>query len=361
MLSFWPAFLTALAVVGWLTPIVIKLAHNKGWLDDPQKTKREKNTHTWPVPRLGGVSIGLAIIATSLMFIPLDQKTIGVLVGVGLVVLVGVLDDLYDLNPYLRFGMNILIAGLVVGFGIGIAFINNPLTAGVLYLDQPRLIIEWWGKTREIWILADILAVFWLVWTMNMVNWSKGVPGQQPGVVVIASLIIGAVAVGFLPDPDQVRVVYLAMITAGAYLGFLYYNFLPQRIMPGYSAGALGGFMLGVMAIFSSAKIATAVLVLAIPTVDAVYAIARRLKNKRSPFWGDRGHFHHLLIDRGMPIHRVAIAYWIFSLVLGLLALGLNTRQKFFTIIFVALLFISVVIWLKFFTTSLRQLDRSNG
>ncbi|NTW43452.1 MAG: hypothetical protein HGB14_03220, partial [Anaerolineaceae bacterium] len=107
-------------------------------------------------------------------------------------------------------------------------------------------------------------------------------------------------------DDAQITVVILAGLCAGAYAGFLPWNWWPQKIMPGYGGKSLAGFILGVLAILSGAKVGTMALVLGIPFVDAVLVIIKRIREGRSPVWGGREHLHHYLLDRGWGKRRIA-------------------------------------------------------
>ena len=115
-------------------------------------------------------------------------------------------------------------------------------------------------------------------------------------------------------------------------------EFLPAKIMPGYGGGILAGYFLAVLAILSGAKVATAILVLGVPMIDAIYSILRRIMAGKSPVWGDRGHLHHKLMDLGWGKRRIAIAYWLFSGILGWVALQLNSQGKMYTILVLGIL-----------------------
>jgi UDP-GlcNAc:undecaprenyl-phosphate/decaprenyl-phosphate GlcNAc-1-phosphate transferase len=192
-------------------------------------------------------------------------------------------------------------------------------------------------------------------------NWSKGLDGQLPGQVVIAATVIALLSFRFTEDVTQWNVSILAGITAGAYLGFLPWNIFPQKMMPGYGAGTLAGYLLALLSILSGAKLATLVIVLCVPMIDAVYVILRRMSQGKSPVWGDRGHFHHRLMDLGFSKRSIAYFYWMITLLLGLVALQLNSRQKAFTIMLLALGFGAVLLWFSSFISSSRQVDRDNG
>jgi len=355
---------TAMALIlsGLMTPVVMWIYKKMNWLDDPRKQTHPKVVHQYPVPRGGGVAIFLSILITSLIWLPIDKHLLGILAGAVILTLVGMIDDIKNINPYWRLGLGFLAAGLVVGVGIGVPYISNPFKAGaVISLSQPQIPFFFLGKLRTIWIWADIMALIWIVGAMNFVNWAKGVDGQLPGIVVIAATVIGVLSLRFVDDVTQWPVIVLAFILAGAYLGFLPWNFYPQKIMPGYGGGSLAGYFLAVLAILSGAKVATAILVLGVPMIDALYSIMRRLLRGRSPVWGDRGHLHHKLMDLGWGKRRIAVFYWLISAILGLIALQLNSQEKLYTIVVLGVIIGGVLIWLNTATYFLKRPDRDSG
>jgi len=358
--NFLLPLLTAFFVALVSTPLTIKIAWKLGFVEDPRLKKHPKVIHTYPVPRSGGIPILVALIITSLIFLKIDKHLLGILLGGILAVVVGTIDDKYDLHPYFRLFTCFLSAAFVVGAGIGIAFISNPL-GGIIHLDQPRIYFDFLGKTRSLWIVSDLFALFWIVWCMNMVNWSSGLDGQLSGIIPIAALTIALLSLRFTADVTQWHVTSLAAITAGAYLGFLPFHIYPQKIMPGYGGATLGGFLLATLSILSGAKVATAILVLGLPLTDGIYTIIRRVASGRSPFWGDRGHLHHRLLDLGWSKRRVAAFYWITTAVLGFISLNLNSKQKFYTMVMLAVLIGAFLLWINYFRTSRVRRDQDNG
>ena len=344
------AFTITLIIAALLSPLVIRLYKKNAWLDDPEQEKHAKKTHSKPVPRGGGIVIFAAVLITSLVFLSFDQYLVAIMLGAALLAIVGTLDDIYDLHPIIRLGTGLIAALIVVGSGIGIAYISNPLDAStVIHLDQPQLSLDLFGSNRTIWIISDIFALLFILWNMNIVNWSKGVDGQMPGFVAIALIFIGILSERFIDDPAQFNTAMLSFIAAGAFVGFLIWNWYPQKIMPGYGAGSLAGYFLSVLAILSGAKLATALMVLAIPTADAIFTIVRRVFAGKSPLWGDRGHLHHKLLDvfKWSP-RQISIFYWSSSLILGMLSLYLNTLGKLITIVLTISIVFGVLIWAKF-------------
>jgi len=341
------AGILSLLIAFIVTPLIIKWYYRHGWLDDPTQAHAKK-VHTQALPRGGGLVIFTAILIATLLFLPLTPKVTAILAGATLLAVIGFLDDIYDLHPFIRL-IGGLVAGLmVVGSGIGIAYISNPFTTGVIHLNQPQLALSLFGQTHTIWILADLFALFFILWNMNIVNWSKGVDGQMPGFVSIALLFVGFLSTRFIDDPAQFNVLTLSFIAAGAFAGFLAWNMFPQKIMAGYGAGSLAGYFLGVLAILSGAKIATTLMVLAIPTADALFTITRRVLAGKSPWWGDRGHLHHKLMDvLGWSKPQIAVFYWLTSLLMGLLSLFLPTPGKIIAVVVCIVAVYSFLIWAK--------------
>ncbi|OGZ28982.1 MAG: hypothetical protein A2427_03850, partial [Candidatus Nealsonbacteria bacterium RIFOXYC1_FULL_40_7] len=278
-------FLVTTFLAAIITPVIICFYKKHHWLDVPEKNTHVKKTHHQAVPRGGGLVIFTAVLLASVLFLNFDQYLIGILLGALILAVVGFLDDIYDLHPGWRLLAGLAAAGCVVGAGIGIAYVSNPFGSGVIHLNQPQLIFDFLGKTRTIWLLSDLFALLFILWNMNIVNWSKGVDGQMPGFVSIALIFVGLLSYRFIDDPNTFNTANLAFISAGAFAGFLVWNFYPQKIMPGYGAGSLAGYFLAVLAILSGAKVATMLMVLGIPTADALFTVGRRLLAGKSPIW----------------------------------------------------------------------------
>lgn len=340
--SFLVSFLT--------TPLVIKLAKKFKLVDDPKKRKHPAHTHQEAIPRGGGASLYLGIFVASLALLPVNKALLGILLGGALTIFIGLWDDRSDLNPYFRFLTDVAVASLIVVGGVGIPYITNPLN-GTILLDTWQISFSFFGP-HKILVWADLFAILWIVWTMNIVGWSGGVDGQMPGFVAIAAAVLGILSFRFSThDISQQTVTSLCFITMGAFLGFLPFNFYPQRVMPGYGGKTLAGLMLSSLAILSWGKLGTALLVLGVPMIDAAYTFLRRIVKGRSPVWADRGHLHHRLLEIGWGRRRIAVFYWSISALLGVVALTLNSQQKLFAFILLAVLVGGFIVWLEFLKT----------
>lgn len=347
LIPFLLSFISSLL----LTPIAIRFAHRYSLIDNPEKRKKTTQIHKGSIPRAGGLAIGVAILIAILVFLPLSKLIIGIILAISLAVVIGLIDDMKESSPYIRFISNVVVACIIVGVGVGIPYITNPFN-GALHLDSLKLTFELLNQSHSILVLADLAAIIWIVWTMNIVGWSGGVDGQLPGFVAISAFIIGILSFNYSAhDVSQTTVAVLAFITAGAYAGFLPWNFYPQKIMPGYSGKSLAGLLLATLSILSGAKLGTAILVLSIPMTDALFTMFRRMAKGKSPVWADRGHLHHKLLERGWSKRRIALFYWLTSGVLGLLALSLSsTEKKFFAAALIVTLILMLLTWLHLAT-----------
>ncbi len=340
LLPFGFSLIISLAI----TYLTILAYRALGIVDKSNNKDHPKNIHITPVPRGGGIPIFITVAFTLLVFLPSDSARIAILAGALILLIMGVLDDLFNISPYLRLVAGFAASTIVVMYGVSIAYISNPLGGAPISFDS----LPW---------IANIISILWITWSMNFVNMgAKGLDGQLPGVVVIAAIVMGVVSLRFLPDPSAYENAFMAATVAGSFLGLLVFNAYPQQIMPGWGAGSLAGYLLAVISMQSGAKLATALIVLGIPLMDVVYAIIRRIRRGKSPVWGDAEHLHHKLLALGWSKRKVAFAYWAFTAILGIAALQLNSQMKIYTILLIALVVGGVILWINSSLSS-RQLE----
>lgn len=330
-------------------PPTIKLAKRFNLMDNPKLRPHPAHIQKRTVPRAGGLPVFIGLIFSILAFINLDKTLFGIIGGLAVLLIIGVWDDKHhNLSPYFRLLSQIIAAVFLVSSGVGINFITNPL-GGILHLDA-------------IQFLPQILAVIWIVWVMNMINWSKGVDGQMPGVVAVSAFILGLLSFKLVSqDPSQINVAQLSFITAASSFGLLIFNWYPAKIFPGFSGSTILGFMIAVLAILSGAKLATAGLVLLIPATDFAYTFIRRILQGKSPVWGDRGHLHHKLLEQGFTHQQISLFYIFGSVILGAVALSLSSKGKLFAASLVAATLLGTILWLNFFGGLSKQQDPDNG
>lgn len=337
-MSDWYAYLLvfglALSVSLLLVPVADWLGRRVGAVAKPDARRKSEADHK-RVSRLGGIALfgGFvsAVIAAQLLPVPrMDSYEVirltGLLIGAVMIFIGGLLDDLIELKALPQFIFQFAAAGLAILFQIFIQYFNNPFTG---------------AQTDPFpYIVTVTLSLFWLVGMMNTMNWLDGLDGLASGVTFIAATML-FVNSAFRVEPAQTSVSLLHLALMGASLGFLLSNFYPARIIMGGGAVFLG-YALGTLSIIGGAKMATILLVLGLPLVDAVWQVVNRVRRGRSPFSGDRGHLHFRLLDIGFTQRQIVIAYYLFCAFFGILTLV--TASQLFKFIALAVMFLLVAL-----------------
>jgi UDP-GlcNAc:undecaprenyl-phosphate GlcNAc-1-phosphate transferase len=311
------AFLAAALLAFVLTPLVRRLAQRVDAVDHPH----ERRVNTTPVPRGGGVAVAIAffVVVVALLAIdsavglwdPLEALTrpdiLALLLGGAAALLIGLLDDRFDLRARWQFGGQLAVALIPVALGITVGAIANPFGHGAIRLEGV------WGA---------IFVVLWTGGMVNSINFIDGLDGLSSGVAFIAVVTLGIISVTG-PDPEP-ALALVCVTLAGALLGFLRWNFHPASIFIGTSGVMFLGYTLALLSILGSAKVAVALLVLGVPIIDTFYIIVRRLSRGRSPFAADRGHIHHRLLDLGLTHTQTVLLIYAICAGLGTLSLLLS-------------------------------------
>jgi UDP-GlcNAc:undecaprenyl-phosphate/decaprenyl-phosphate GlcNAc-1-phosphate transferase len=273
------------------------------------------------VSKLGGVAICVGFTASVLiaqfLLVPrFDSfeviRLAGLLLGGAVIFVVGLLDDVFELNP-VQLGIGqIIAAGIAVAFHIFIETFNNPLT----------------GQQTDPWppLVTITVSMFWLGLMMNTVNFMDGLDGLAGGMAFIAGAML-FVNGAFVLQPPQLSVSLLPLALMGTSLAFVLYNFYPARVFMGGSAYYLG-YLLGTLSIIGGAKMATILLVMGLPLMDLAWQAMNRLRQGRNPMQGDRGHLHFRLLDIGFSQRQIVLAYYGFCSLFGILTLV--TTSQFF-------------------------------
>lgn len=332
------AFLITFIITALSTPLAIKFAKKYGLVDNPKTRPHPAHVQNRIVPRAGGISIYVGIVSGILIFLPFSFTNLALIFSLTLLLITGLIDDKIDnFSPYLRILLQFFAAFIVIQSGLNVAYVSNPF-GGIIYLTS---------LTPLFTFIPQLIAAIWIVTIMNVVNWSKGVDGQMPGIILVAASIIAIIAYRFYlqGDVSQLQPATLSLIIAGTSLGFLLYNWHPAKIFPGFSASTILGFMIAYLSILSSAKIAAALLILLIPFTDAVYTGLRRILSGKSPVWADRHHLHHKLLALGWSHPKIATFYIITCLLFGLPSIWLSSHSKLiFLSIFGVLAFATLTI-----------------
>ncbi|MBU1016780.1 undecaprenyl/decaprenyl-phosphate alpha-N-acetylglucosaminyl 1-phosphate transferase [Patescibacteria group bacterium] len=312
---------------------IIKLARKLNIVTNPNTDSHPAMLIKTPIPRAGVLIFYAGFIITSLIFLPLNSKrTIGILIGTSLMTLLGVLDDKYkDINRYIRLGAMAMIAAIPSLFGVIIFYLNNPFN-GPIKLDSVVFKFSAFSTEHKIYILAVIFSIMWMLWIMNTLSWSNGIDGQFSGIAGIAALTIAILSLRFAKiDQENINTATLSVITAGAVFGTTLFTWYPQKILWGFGATAVG-LVLASTALLSVSKVAIASLVLLIPLMDGAVAIVRRVSKGKSPFYGDREHLHHKLLNMGWSKPQVALFYWVITAALGICAIVSSGKNTILTV-----------------------------
>ena len=300
------AFLLALFAAGLLTPLVRSWAIDAGFYDIPN----DRKIHKFPIPRLGGVAIWggflLAIAGLGLQFPAQlhDSAIIGTLLGGTIIFFVGLLDDIYNLSPYLKLFGQLLAALVALNMGVHITALDLPFSK-ILLLQS----------------LSVPITLLWLIGVSNAFNFIDGIDGLAGGVTMISALTMAVVGLYM----NQPVAALLSVCLAGSALGFLNFNFFPAKIFMGDSGALFCGFVLACISITGVLKTLTMsmllpVVVLTVPLLDITFSTLRRLLRLKSPFVADADHLHHRLLRAGFSQLWVVIALYSVCIVGGMLA-----------------------------------------
>ena len=330
------AFALSLVIAFLMTPPVKRFAEKVGAIDVP---KDDRRVHNHPIPRMGGLAIFMGFVLSLIVFVPMSTKVLGLLVGALIIAVMGGVDDIVCLNPWIKLLGQVIAALVAIRCGLVFDVISNPN----IFAEETYI---------EIGYLSIPLTMLWIVACTNAVNLIDGLDGLAVGVSAISSLTMLIVSL-FVSEP--VVSLILAALT-GACLGFMPYNLNPAKIFMGDVGSQLLGFVLStasIMGLFKLHAIITffvPLLALALPLADTIFAFFRRILHGQSPFKADKGHFHHRLLAMGLNQKQVVAVLYGISAVLGLLAVlmaGSSVAVKI--ICLVTAFIISLVIWLKIF------------
>jgi UDP-GlcNAc:undecaprenyl-phosphate GlcNAc-1-phosphate transferase len=253
------------------------------------------------------------------------------LIGATLIVVMALLDDVFNLRAALRFIIQIAAAVIVVSQGVVIERINI------------------FDKYFEFGMFAVPLTIIWIVGLTNAVNFIDGLDGLSCGLSTISaiSLFVVTLIIG------EVEVAFLIAMLAGACVGFLPFNMNPAKIFAGDTGAMFLGFVLSVVSIQGVFKVHAVLtfvipfLILGVPIFDTTFAIFRRILTGRHPFSSDRGHLHHRLVDMGFNHKQAVRILYAASALLGISSIMFVTQKIVYAIIIISIsLGISVVTWI---------------
>ena len=310
------AFVTSLFLSVVLTWCIRDLANAKGWTFGP---KSDRHLHTIPVPRLGGVAIYISFITVVIVSAvvshvrgvasPLDTlPLLGLLGPSAIIFLLGLVDDLRSVSPYRKFAIQAIAAVWLYLAGFGIHHLDLIANGQVFR-----------------WTYGLPLTVLWVLLITNAFNLIDGLDGLAAGSALFSIVVVLVVSL-VAPNP---LVSFLAVVLAGATMGFLRFNFHPASIFLGDSGSLFIGFILAALALAGSQKAPTMIAVsipilsLGLPILDVTLAVTRRFLSGKPLFSADRLHIHHKLLNLGLSQQQAVLILYAVSAAFGFLSLAL--------------------------------------
>jgi UDP-GlcNAc:undecaprenyl-phosphate GlcNAc-1-phosphate transferase len=323
--------------VGGLTPVMRKIAIKIGAVDRPNL---DRKTQKEPVPYLGGVAIAIGITVASfgaLLYSDFSTETFGkalsVLLPAILISAMGLYDDLKGLEPWPR-----LVAQTIAGIAVAIYLIQNN-TLGQAFSNQA---------------INYVVTIVWIVGICNSINFFDNLDGGASGTVAVISIFLFAIAF----NQGQSLVSALAVVTAGATLGFLIWNKVPAKIYMGDAGALFLGIIIAVLTIRLDPKVgpqsralAIPLLLMAVPILDTTTVVISRLSRGISPFTGGRDHLSHRLMRKGLGRKTTAYVLWAMAAAFGTIAFFACCVE---TSLAIPAIYAAGVIWLLSLVTFLR-------
>mgnify|MGYP000748800708 CR=1 FL=1 len=334
--QYFLLFVSTFVVVGFLTPVMRKIAISKKIYDTPNSAHK---THKEPVPYLGGVAIIIGVILVSYgvaIIDGFDSKNFLLMTSVlapALVLgVIGFWDDLRNLRPAPRLAIQSA-AGL--------------FTAWIL-ISQNTL-----GTPTESTLIDALITSIWIVGICNSINFFDNLDGGAAGTVAVTSIALFVLAF----QGQQFLIAALSAVTAGATIGFLLWNKSPARIYMGDAGALFLGVLIATLTIRLQpdteviwTSLATPVLLLAVPILDTSVAVISRIRRGISPLQGGHDHLSHRLVRGGLSRRTAAFSLWGLSAFFALCAVAIpRTSEGLEQIIVAIAALVWAVLFIKFF------------
>lgn len=311
-----------------LTPLVIKLNIRIGLMDLPDERRK---LHAQPVPTAGGLAVLISFLAALAINHFYSGAEFGVAPGLSLglglgclvVGLLGLVDDLRDIGPWGKIGVQLMGGLILYYFDFRVAAITHPF-----------------GDSIDLNWLSLPMTLIWVLLVTNAINLIDGVDGLAAGIVVVSLATLTAVSI----RADEGRVLFFAAILGGSLAGFYVYNFPPAKIFLGDCGSLVLGFALAAISLIENRKGTTTISLLVplvamgIPILDTALAFLRRSRNGTNPLKADRHHLHHRLLRLGLSPRQVVIFFLYASLYLGFTATLLAVLPKTYVLLTMVIL-----------------------
>lgn len=336
IIVYTATIVVAFLISYFMVPVSIKFANKFGILDNPKSDDRR--VHKVPTPRVGGIAMVAAVMITTITYniiriimgLGVDTKFIGYILGGILIILMGFIDDVFNLKPLYKFLFQILAATVIYIFEIRIVGVKIPFIHTSII---------------DFGIFSFPITLFWVLGITNAVNLIDGLDGLAAGISTISSIALLAI---FAISGAGVEAIVIGIALLGSTLGFLPYNFNPAKTFMGDVGSNFLGFTLATISIMGMAKgytilaIVAPLIVVGVPVFDMLFAFARRIAHHQSIMAADKGHIHHRLLRCGFTQRQAVLILYGITALLGVIAVTLVSGKLKQGII---CLIIAILLW----------------
>lgn len=306
---------------------VKKIAEKIGAMDIPD----ERKVHSKPIPRLGGLGIFIGFLFGYMLIGKQSIEMNSILIGSFIIMLFGVIDDISPLSAKVKMVGQICAALVVIFYG------NITLSSATLF-----------GLSLDFGWLSYPLTLIFIVSCINIINLIDGLDGLSGGTCAIFYATIAIIS--FMKGSTHTLGVSLAFIMLGCTLGFLYHNFYPAKIFSGDSGSMFQGFMIAVISLLgfkttTLISLFVPILILGIPILDTLFAIIRRIINRKPIYLPDKAHLHHQLLNLGLSHKNTVLAIYGMNILFAVASIIYILKNKEFGI-FIYLCILVLVVWI---------------
>ncbi len=289
--------LVSFIISAFLVPIIKKVALHIGAVDEPN----ERRVNKVPMPTLGGVAIFLSFLFSYMFFADKSNQMLSILIASFLIILIGIFDSVKPIKARYQLFVQIIASVIVVCYG-GLVLRN----------------ISFFGINIDFGIFSEIVTILFMVGITNAINFIDGIDGLASGIssIYYLTILIIAIIMNKMCGLD----IMLCAIMLGATLGFLLYNFPPALLYMGNSGSYFLGFTISVIALLGFKNVTLTsliipIVILAVPIVDTLFAIIRRLIKKKNPFAADKEHIHHQLLRMKFSTRKTVLIIYAINII----------------------------------------------
>jgi len=315
-----------------IVPLVKKIAIYIGAVARPN----ERTVHQGNMPQLGGLAIFSSFLLGYMLFSKPGLEITSILIGGFILIIMGIVDDINPIRARYKSIIQLLAASIVVFYG---GIVLQEIGAFGYYIN-----FGW---------MAYPITLFFIVAMINVTNLIDGLDGLASGIGSIFFLTIGIIS--FITNTFGGLDITLAFIMLGTTLGFLVHNFYPAKIFMGEAGSAFLGFIIAVIALLGFKNVTLTsfiipILIMAVPILDTLFAILRRLINKQSIAQADKQHLHHQLLKMKFSHKKTVLMIYAIDLLFALASIVYVLKDATLGII-IYIILLTVVTWLVWTTS----------